>query len=488
MTNETMLQAFEWYLPADGHHWRRLQEEIPIFQKLGLTKVWLPPAFKGTGPNDVGYGVYDLFDLGEFDQNGTVLTKYGSKEDYLSLIQSLKEAGIMPLADVVLNHKASGDSKESFSVLRMDPANRQSPLSEPFEIEAWTAFTFPGRRDTYNDFKWHWYHFTGVDYDAKHDESGIYLILGDNKGWADQERIDNENGNFDYLMYDDLDFKHPEVVSHLKDWAKWFLDTSQVAGFRLDAVKHIDSEFMAEFIRYIRSDINPDFYVFGEYWKNDAAMTQDYLEQIDQSFSLVDVVLHMNFYDAGQKGSQFNLSAVLDGSLMQASPDLAVTFVDNHDSQRGQALESTVEERFKPLAYALILLRQQGLPCIFYGDYYGISGDFAQQDFRELLDKLTFLRQHYVYGEQNDYFDHPNCIAWTCLGNEEHPDGLAVLLSNGDKGWKKINMGTLNQGKVFIDYLGNSTDEVTIGQDGWAEFPVEAGSVSAWVDRDSLVN
>ncbi len=41
----------------------------------------MPPAFKGT-PND-GYEVYDLFDLGEFDQKGTVRTKYGLKEEYL---------------------------------------------------------------------------------------------------------------------------------------------------------------------------------------------------------------------------------------------------------------------------------------------------------------------------------------------------------------------------------------------------------------------
>ena len=37
--------------------------------------------------------------------------------------------------------------------------------------------------------------------------SGIYLIQGDNKGWANDELVDSENGNYDYLMYADLDFK-----------------------------------------------------------------------------------------------------------------------------------------------------------------------------------------------------------------------------------------------------------------------------------------
>ena len=77
MANQLVMQAFEWYLPADGNHWKVLKESIPQLQTLGVSELWLPPAFKGTGINDVGYGVYDLFDLGEFEQNGTVVTKYG---------------------------------------------------------------------------------------------------------------------------------------------------------------------------------------------------------------------------------------------------------------------------------------------------------------------------------------------------------------------------------------------------------------------------
>lgn len=483
MSRETMMQYFEWYLPSDGEHWRRLKEEISQLQKLGITKVWMPPAFKGTGVNDVGYGVYDLFDLGEFDQNGTIQTKYGTKDDYIATVQALKSAGIMPIADIVLNHKANGDHKERFSVLKMNPANRQEPVSEPFEIEGWTGFQFPGRAGVYNDFHWHWYHFTGVDYDASHNETGLYLILGDNKGWADQQRIDTENGNYDYLMYDDIDFKHPEVVAHLKDWVRWFIETTGVTGFRLDAVKHIDSEFMADFINDIRQNINPELYAFGEYWKDDTGASERYLEAIQHEFGLVDVVLHMNFYEAGQKGREFNLASILNGSLMQENPAYAVTFVDNHDSQRGQALQSTVEEWFKPLAYGLILLRQEGTPCIFYGDYYGISGDFAQMAFRDVLDKLAALRQKYTYGQQVDYFDHPNCIGWTLLGDEEHPHPLAVVLSNGEAGWKRMEIGLLHQGKAFVDYLGNCPEKVTIGSDGWAEFPVLGGSISAWVEE-----
>lgn len=483
MTRDIMMEYFEWYLPADSKHWKRLKEDANHLKELGITQVWMPPAFKGTGFNDVGYGIYDLFDLGEFDQNGTVPTKYGTKEEYLEAISALKEVGIKTFADIVLNHKANGDHQETFYVLEMDPNDRQKPISDSFEIEGWTGFDFPGRRNTYNDFKWHWYHFTGLDYDARHQKNGIFMIEGDNKGWANSSLIDNENGNYDYLMYNDIDFKHPEVIQHLKEWVKWFIETTQVDGFRLDAIKHIDSYFMKTFINDIRTSIKPDLAVFGEYWVSDDALMEHYLDSTQSQFSLVDVPLHLAFFKASQEGNHFDLRQLFDGTLVKQNPSLAITFVENHDTQKGQALESTVEEWFKPLAYALILLRQEGTPCLFYGDYYGVEGENGQSSFRDIIDKLTYLRKHYTFGEQVDYLDHANCIAWAFLGDEDHQKPMAVILSNGDSGWKTIEIGSLHSGKTFIDYLGNHEETVTIDEKGWADFPVNAGSVSAWIEK-----
>ena len=80
-TNDTMMQYFEWYLPNDGLWWKRCAAKAENLHDLGVTQVWLPPAYKGISQDDVGYGVYDMYDLGEFDQKGTVRTKYGTKEE-----------------------------------------------------------------------------------------------------------------------------------------------------------------------------------------------------------------------------------------------------------------------------------------------------------------------------------------------------------------------------------------------------------------------
>ena len=165
------------------------------------------------------------------------------------------------MADVVLNHKAAADHMEAFQVIEVDPVDRTVELGEPFTINGWTSFTFMVAKIPIMTSTGTGTNFTGTDYDAKRRKSGIYLIQGDNKGWANEELVDNENGNYDYLMYADLDFKHPEVIQNIYDWADWFMETTGVAGFRLDAVKHIDSFFMSNFIRDMKEKYGEDFYV-----------------------------------------------------------------------------------------------------------------------------------------------------------------------------------------------------------------------------------
>lgn len=484
-TNQTLMQYFEWYLPNDGQHWNRLAGDAPHLAELGITQVWMPPAFKATNSNDVGYGIYDLFDLGEFDQKGTVRTKYGTKDEYIQAIRILKDHGISAMADLVLNHKAAADGLESFEVIEVDPEDRTKELTDPFRIKGWTHFSFPGRHGRYNDFQWHWYHFTGTDFDAKRNKNGIYQIVGDNKGWSDDSLVDNENGNYDYLMYADLDFKHPEVIQNLYDWANWFIPTTGISGFRLDAIKHIDSFFMKNFIRDIKENVSNDFYVFGEFWNPDEETNTNYLKDTDHQFDLVDVKLHYNFHKAGEKEEDFDLTTIFDGSLVKNHPESAVTFVENHDTQKGQALESVVADWFKPLAYGMILLRKHGKPCVFYGDYYGVQGYHAQPSFQKVLDKLLLLRKYLAFGEETDYFEDANTIGWTRIPDELDRSPLAVIISNKDDSSISMYVGTQWQGHVFADQLEHHPDTVTVQKDGWATFPVLGRSISAWTLQQS---
>ena len=81
MENGVMMQYFEWNLPNDGNLWKQLKEDASHLHEIGVTAVWIPPAYKADEQQDEGYATYDLYDLGEFDQKGTVRTKYGTKEE-----------------------------------------------------------------------------------------------------------------------------------------------------------------------------------------------------------------------------------------------------------------------------------------------------------------------------------------------------------------------------------------------------------------------
>jgi alpha-amylase len=94
--------------------------------------------------------------------------------------------------DAVLNHKAGADTKEKFMATEVDSEDRTKEISDCYEIEGWTGFHFPGRGDKYSEMKWHHYHFTGVDYDARGEKTAIFKIQGEGKDWA--EGVDKEKG------------------------------------------------------------------------------------------------------------------------------------------------------------------------------------------------------------------------------------------------------------------------------------------------------
>ena len=468
--NRVMVQGFEWYLPNDGEHWNRLRDLAGELKAIGAGSVWTPPCCKATGTNDVGYGVYDLWDVGEFDQKGAVRTKYGTREQFCAMIDALHEAGIRVYIDAVLNHKAGADEAELFAAVRVNPDNRNEQISEPHDIKGWTRFIFPGRKGKYSGFEWNFSHFTAVDYDDMRHEGGIFRILGDNKGFA--PNVDGEKGNFDYLMFADIDYRNRDVMEETLRWGEWFVNTFPVDGMRLDAVKHINSSFVSVFLRQTRLSAGRPLYFVGEYWNADENRLMEYIDDTDDQMALFDVALHFNFKRAADEGGDFDLRGIYGGTLIEKSAWGTVTFVDNHDSQQGQALESWVSLPFKLLAYALILLRREGYPCLFWGDYYGIAGGpGAWEGLKPQLDPMLEARLKYAYGDQKDYFDHPDCIGWLRLGDAGHEgSGLAVLISNRGEGRKRMAFGPLNAGTTWRDVMGGRQERITLDEQGEGEF------------------
>ena len=166
------------------------------------------------------------------------------------------------------------------------------------------------------------------------------------------------------------DIDTAEADGELRYWGRWIVDTTNINGFRIDACKHICYSFFRDWLNHLRVHFSRELFSFGEYWSGDVEDLHQYISDTQGVMSLFDVPLHYRFRDAGLSGSNFDLRTIFDNTLTRQQPAKSITFVDNQDTQPCQSLESWVEPWFKPLAYALILLRQEGYPCVFFGDYY----------------------------------------------------------------------------------------------------------------------
>ncbi len=477
MENGVMMQYFEWYLDNKKYLWTTLKDDAKHLKDIGITAVWMPPAFKGIGGmDDVGYGVYDIYDLGEFYQQGTIRTKYGTKDEYLLAIQSLHHYGLYVYGDIVLNHKMGADGVEVVKAHEVNQINKNEMISPEETIVVPTLFTFPHRKNKYSDFIWNWKCFDGIDYDMKTKRHATFLFK--DKNW-DQE-VDDENGNFDYLMGADIDFSYPPVLKELDRWGKWYLDMTHLDGFRLDAIKHISAHFYKNWIQKLREYSKKELFTVGEYWHGDVQHLLHYLKQVHHEISLFDVPLHYRFYEISHANGQFDLRTIFDNTLVQCDSAHAVTFVDNHDTQPSQGLQSWIEEWFKPLAYTLILLRKDGYPCVFYGDYYGIPYSHIPAK-RDLLDQLLFLRKNYAIGHQYDYFDHPDIIGWVRNGHTS--SALVCIMSDSTGGQKYMYVGKEYAQCFYVDVLNNIQQEVLIDENGYGCFICDGGSVSIYLDK-----
>lgn len=125
-----MMQGFEWYEPAGGKYYKTMLERVESLAAAGITAIWLPPPTKASAPEGNGYDIYDLWDLGEFEQKGGRATKWGTKEELLELTKKMKELGIVAYCDAVLNHKAGADYTETFKAIEVAEENRNQEISD----------------------------------------------------------------------------------------------------------------------------------------------------------------------------------------------------------------------------------------------------------------------------------------------------------------------------------------------------------------------
>ncbi len=302
------MQAFYWDVPAGGTWYNTVKNKIAAWDAAGFSAIWLPPVSKAqNGPFSMGYDPFDYWDFGNYNQQGSTETRFGSKTELQSLISTAHQHNIEVYADIVINHNSGGD-------LEWNPwAGKNTytdfnPLSGKFYR-------------SYNDF-----HPNGI----RNSDEGIF-------------------GGFP-------DVSHS--VPYVQDWlwkrndsmGKYYKNTMGFDGWRFDYVKGFGGWVVRDWVNDVGG------FAVGEYWDGNAGLLQNWVNSTNRTASAFDFAA---YYKMDEAFDGNNLNKLNDDMLWKRDAFKAVTFVANHDTD-------IIWDKMHAYAY---IMTHEGYPTVFYRDY-----------------------------------------------------------------------------------------------------------------------
>ena len=190
--------------------------------------------------------------------------------------------------------------------------------------------------------------------------------------WNSQEEVEN-NWLFDLP---DLNTENPETRTYLFDAAKWWIEETDVDGYRLDTVKHVPKEFWTEFASEVKS-VKEDFYLLGEVWHNDLRVVAAYQDTGIDGFVDFPQNEHLRTSFSKPNTSLGWLFASLDrNQAFYDRPELLGTFMDNHDMTRftREILQYKHDPVVRWKLAMTYLFTAPGIPIVYYGSEIALDG------------------------------------------------------------------------------------------------------------------
>lgn len=296
---------------------KKVVEWIPHMKKLGVNAIYFSPVFES---DTHGYNTRDYKKID---------VRLGTNEDFKEVCRKLHENGIRVVLDGVFNHVGRG-----FYQFQDVIKNRQnSPYLNWFRVNL-------DGNSNYNDGLWY-------------------------EGWE---------GNYDLVK---LNLQNNEVVEHLLDAVKYWVDEFDIDGLRLDVAYCLDENFVRR-LRSFTEGLKSDFFLLGE------MLHGDYNRLVN------DAMLHSATNYECYKGlyssfNSMNLFEINHSLLRQFGPENwtlyrgkhMLSFVDNHDVTRIASI--LTNEKHLPLVYALCF-GMPGIPSVYYGSEWGAKAQKSDGD------------------------------------------------------------------------------------------------------------
>ena len=414
-----MLQGFSWDSYNESQ-WKVLEKQADELKNY-IDLVWLPQSGKCLETTQVmGYMPYYYF-----NQNSS----FGSEAELRSLITKFKAAGIGAIADVVINHR---------------------------NTEGW--YTFPA--ETYKGVT---YQMQSTDI-CKNDDGGTTATQAATDGVSLSQN--NDEGT-DFGGCRDIDHKSENVQKVIKAYLKYLKDDLGYTGFRYDMVKGFDGSHVADY-----NDATGVEYSVGEYWDGNDKI-ESWINRTNKKSAAFDFQFRYNVRDAVNGAANGKVTTSSDWSKLNSNDNLmhdanyrryAVTFVENHDTQKRSESEQNDPLRKDTIAANAYMLAMPGTPCIFQPHwrdykpelkemiaarkYAGITNmsNYANKQSKKTLyvNEVTGTKHKLLVAVGNDAAGYAGETGYTKILSGYH---YAYFLSNdAETSWTDVPSGSYEEG------------------------------------------
>lgn len=313
-----------------GGDYRGIEKHLDYLQKLGVTTVWITPAYESRGEPHAYHG-YDATDMYAVDPH------FGTLKDYRQLAADLHARGMKLVLDLVPNH--------------VGPAH------------PWA--TDPPAPD--------WFHGTVLNH--RRAKSNFESIV-DPQG-AKLDPRDVTEGWFANVK-PDLNQENPLVEKYLIQNAVWWVETGSLDGLRLDTFPYVGRSFWHDFHATLQQ-LYPHLTTVGEIFNHDPAITSFFAggvarRGIDSGlYTPFDFPMFAALRKTLIQGAPMTVfTSVLDQDRLYPHPERLVTFLGNHDTSRFLGEPGATSAELK-MAFAL-LATLRGMPQIYSGDEIAMRG------------------------------------------------------------------------------------------------------------------
>lgn len=418
-----------------------IEKHLDYFTELGVTALWFTPVLENnmTGGSYHGYAATDYY---------KVDPRFGTNEEYRSLIAKAHDKGLKMVMDMIFNHCGSE--------------------------HIW--LTDMPSKDWFNN----------PDYENNFVQTS-YALLPMVDPYASQKDFSLMADGWFVRSMPDLNQRNPHVYRYLVQNSFWWIEFANIDGIRMDTYPYADYDAMSNWMKEL-NDQYPNYNVVGETWVSEPAYTawwqkdsklsaplNSYLKSVmDFSFfEKINVAKGENTRDWGAGLNRIYTNFVFD--FLYPNPSMVLAFYENHDTNRflgeGQDLDALKQA-------ATILLTTRRTPQLYYGTEVMMSGVKHKSD--------GYVRKDFPGGWEGDPANAFTAAGRTDLQNQSFDFFRTIL--NWRKGNDVIGKGDMIQfapqygvyvyarfyeGKTVLVMLNDMNEEVDLPMNYYREIVKE---------------